>query len=454
MLIGMDTNLLPGMDGVAGVLTETAAGADGRAVAGELAGSAPPRLRYPDRSQMTMAMTSLEDQLPADHVARTVWQVTERLDLSRFTAPLKARGDQPGRAATDPRLLVALWLYATIEGIGSAREIDRLCHVHNGFRWLCGHVSLNYHTLSDFRTEHAAALDDLLTQVLAVLMHRQVVSVRRIAQDGTKVRASAGRGSFHRRETLEHHLAEAQAQLAAVKALSDDAGGPARQRAARQRAAREQEARIEAALAELPKLQADQQASKKPAVRAKQPAASRTDPDARVMKLPNGGFGSAYNVQLAVDPQSRAVVGVEVTSARSDHHACEPLRAQVEARTGQKVEEHLLDGGYLVLERIERAEARGTRIYMPVESPDKPGAFAPKRGDGPGVAAWRTRMGTAGGQAIYSQRSRSVETVNADLKTHRGLRAMCVRGLAKVRCQALWSVLAYNILHFGSILTI
>ncbi|TWT42339.1 Transposase DDE domain protein [Phycisphaerae bacterium RAS1] len=435
--------LIAGMDAV---MNDPVSESTGRCALAE-----PPRLRRPNREQSLLLPCCLEDLLPADHAARAVWSVVERLDLSAFSAPLKARGDEPGRPATDPQLLTALWLYATIEGIGSGREIERRCGCQDAFRWLCGGVPVNYHTLNDFRVGHGAALDELFSQVLAVLMHKRIVSVRRIAQDGTKVRADAGRHTFRREATLQRQLTEARAHVAAVKAQSDNPAADARRRAAQERAARERVERIEAALAELPKIGADQQQSKRPDVRAKEPRASTIDPQARVMKMPDGGYRPAYNVQLATDVESRAIVGVDVTQARSDHQQAAPLRAQVERRSGAKVVEHLLDGGYVQLAEIERAEAAGTRIYAP---PQKTGndtaGFAPKRSDGPGVAAWRVRMGTPAGQTIYKQRASTAEPVNADLKRYRGLAQCVVRGLAKVRCQALWAALAYNVMHFAA----
>ena len=436
--------VFPGMD-LTEVGQQVETGCD-EAVAG------PPRLRRPDRNQSLMQTCWLDEMLPADHQARTVWAVVEKLDLTQFQESLKARGSDPGRSATDPKLLVALWLYATVEGIGSGREIARLCECHDAFRWLCGGVPVNYHTLNDFRVGHEKALDDLFTEVVAVLTHKGVVSVKRISQDGTKVRANAGGGSFRKEGKLREHLAAAKAQVEAVKKLADDARVSAVQRAAQERAAREREERITAALAELPKIQEDKIRSRDKKSMAKAPRASTTDPEARVMKMPDNGFRPAYNVQLAVDPGSRAIVGVDVVNARTDTKEAEPLREQVERRTGQKVEEHLVDGGYVQKDRIEQAEARGTKMYAPVPKARKdPRAYEVKKTDGPGVAAWRQRMASEEGKAIYSHRGSTVETVNADLKMFRGLSRMVVRGLNQVRCQVLWSALAYNLLHFAQV---
>ncbi len=415
--------------------------------------AAAPRLRRPDRRQVLMQPCCLEDLLPEDHPARAIWSVVERLDLSAFYEPLRARGSDPGRAATDPKLLVALWLYAAVEGVGSGRALDRLCQAHDAYRWLCGGVPLNYHTLNDFRVEHEAALDDLLTQVLAMLMAKEVVTVQRISQDGTRVRAGAGASSFRREQKLEEHLEAAQAHVEALKRQADDPATSASGRAARERAAREREARVQAALDALPNIAEAKARQKKKPSKDRPARASTTDPEARVMKMGDGGFRPAFNVQLAVDTQSRAIVGVDVTNVGSDANLNAGMREQVEQRTGRKVEEHLVDGGYVQLEGITRETQAGVTIYAPPPTPKKEAdPYVVRKGDSPEVAAWRQRMATEEAQTIYKERASTAETVNADLKCFRGLRPFAVRGLRKVRCVTLWSVLAYNVMHFASAL--
>jgi Transposase DDE domain len=224
-----------------------------------------------------------------------------------------------------------------------------------------------------------------------------------------------------------------------------------RRRAAEERTAQRKVDRMKQALAELAKVaEAKAQQKKKPS--KENPArASLTDPEARFMRMPDGGTRPAYNVQLAVDIESRAIVGVDVTNAGSDAGLAEPLRHQIEEQSGQNVHDHLMDGGYVKLEEIDRAAEAGTTLYMPVPKPRKPGAdpHQPKPTDSAAVAEWRRRMGTAESKELYKERASTIETVNAELKTHRGLKPFRVRGLAKARCVAVWSVLAYNIMHFG-----
>jgi transposase len=422
-----------------------------------------PRLRQPNRSQVVLRMECPEDLVPEDHPVRVIWAVTGRLDLSAFYTSIRSVEGQAGRDATDPRLLVALWLYAATQGVGSARELCRLCQEHRTYQWLCGGVSLNYHTLSDFRVGHGPELDELLTQVIASLVDQELVSVWRISQDGTRVRACVGTSSFRRRDRLNKLYQQARAHVEKLRQQVEDpvlsAEISARQRAAGQRAAEEREKRIGQALAQLPELEQkklQRKVAKDKAPDLTQLRVSTTDPQARVMRMSDGGYRPAVNVQLACDPQSRAIVGVEVSSEGSDAGHSEPLRLQVEARTGQKVKEQLLDGGYLNLQEIERAEQAQVALYVPAKVPKNPKKrkhpYEPRQGDSAAVRAWRQRMGSESGQSIYKLRASSIETVNADLKCCRGLHRLSVRGLAKVRCVVLWSALAYNLLHFGTAL--
>jgi transposase len=422
------------------------------------------RLRTADRSQVTMQFGSVDELVGPDHPVRRIWTVVQQLDTSRFYEPIVARQGVPGRDSTDPKLLISLWLYAATRGVGSARELDRLCQESRPFMWLRGNVSLNYHTLADFRTGYAQALDELFTQVIATLVDKKVIKIYRISQDGTRVRACAGASSFRRSERLDVLLAEAEQHVAELKSLLDDpeksAGLSARRKAARQRAATDRKDRLQQAIAQMPELKKRQEkrakkvsAKDKAKGKLKEPRASTTDPEARVMKMPDGGFAPAVNVQFATDTESRAIVGVAVINSGVDTGQSEPMRKQVEDRTGQKVQEQLIDGGYLTHEDVERADEQNVSLYMPPKPPRNKEArgseFEPMPGDSEAIKRWRARMGSEEGKQIYKQRAATSETVNADTKTHRGLVQLTVRGLAKAQCVALWSALAYNIMHFG-----
>jgi transposase len=413
----------------------------------------PPRLRRVNREQMLMRPCSLEEILPQDHDARTVWTIVTSWDLTQFLDTIRARGEDPGRAATDPRILIALWLYAATQGVASARELDRLCRELGPYLWICGGVTVNYHTLSSFRVGHKEALDDLLTQMLAVLIQAGVVSVSRIAQDGTRVRVSAGVGSFKRRDTLEQARQKARDHLEIIERQADrlEEDTTARKKKAQHRAAREKLERIEEALKQLAEVEQAKAEQKDKPSKKNQPRASTTDPETRFMRMPDGGTRPAVNVQLAADTGSRFIADVDVTNAGSDAGLSEPMREDVQERAEQKVDEQLLDGGYVKLEAIDQAAADDTTVYMPVPKPRKKGTdpHQPKKGDSPAVEAWRKRMGTDEAKAIYKKRSSTIETINAELKTQRGVGPFNVRGLEKIKCAVLWSVLAYNVVHFG-----
>jgi transposase len=404
----------------------------------------PPRLRTVDRRQLVPARP-LEDLLDTDHQARLVWDCALGLDLSVLYDQIHSRVGGPGRAAIDPRICVALWLYATREGVGSARALAWLCENHNAFRWLVGGVSVNHHTLSDFRVGHLDMLDQMLTHSVAVLREQDLVDLNRVAPDGRRVRASAGAASFHRRRTLEEHLQEAREQVQRLKQeLHDDPGGPdRRQHAAQQRAARERAERLQQALARLPELEAKKRPDDKAKARA-----SGTDPEATVMKMADGGFRPAFNVQYGTDCATQVIVAVAVCATGSDMGQLLPLVQQVHARYEVYPAAVLVDGGFAKHEDIEAVERQcgGCTVYAPVPEPRDPkqDRYAPRPGDSAEVQRWRARMAQAEGQAIYKQRAATAECVNAQAR-NRGLVRLLVRGLRKVMAVALWHAVAPNV---------
>lgn len=404
--------------------------------------SAPPRLRQANRAQVEWRSVHLDGLLPEDHRARFVWAYVEGLDLAPLYRTIQAVEGEAGRPATDPKILLALWLFATLEAVGSARALARLCDEHIAYQWLCGGVPMNYHTLADFRTAHGAFLDELLTDSVASLLAADLVNLNRVAQDGVRVRASAGAASFRRRKTLEQHRADAAAQVQALRAEldADPAATSRRQQKARERAARERAERVAQALAHLPALEAKKKPGDKGAARV-----STTDPEARVMKMADGGFRPAYNLQFATDTATQGIVGVEVTNAGTDHGQLAPMVDQLAERHAAPPAAMLVDGGFATKEAIEAVSPR-TTVYAPVQKPKDPARdpHTPLPGDSPAVAAWRERMGTPEAQAIYKERAATAECVNAQAR-NRGLRQLLVRGLPKVRAIALWYALAHNL---------
>ncbi|MGH8633841.1 MAG: transposase [Burkholderiales bacterium] len=406
------------------------------------------RLREAQRSQLAWGRIDPDALLPEDHPARAIGAVIERLDLSALYAQIGARDEIAGAPAIDPKILLAVWVYATSEGEGSAREIWRLTELHAAYRWICGGVPVGYHTLSDFRSQRGEVLDALITQVLALLMKQDLVDLSRIAQDGTRVRASAGAGSFRREQTLAALMGEARAHLNAVRREAADPALGARRAAAIERGARERLARLEAAVAQVPAvIETKKRSGAKDAVAR----VSTTDPEARVMKMGDGGFRPAHNVQFATTTDAaRVIVGVAASNRGSDAGESTPMLEQIAQRTGVRPKEILVDGGYAQHQAVDEAAHNDVTFYAPLPKPRTPDARDPhlaRDDDSPAVAQWRQRMATDEARAIYKQRAATAETVNADAKAHRGLDHLAVRGLPKVLASASLFVLTYDILR-------
>jgi transposase len=424
--------------------------------------SQPPRLRTADRQQLLSPMT-IDDLLEPDHPARAVWRFCEELDLTILYDRIRARGPIAGRSAIDPRLLVALWLYATLARVQSANALANLVLHHDAYFWLAGGILVNAHTLSDFRVQDGDFLEQMLKHSVNILRQQGLVDLDRVAQDGMRVRASAGAASFRRRATLERLLHEAQAQLQRFEQpggqspAGEQPASSLQQWAAQRRHAKECVERIRQALARLPEMEAKKHKARKKKAKnqeggqgVKEQAArvSTTDPQATVMKMPDGGYRPAYNVQLSTACQGQVIVGVEVVTAGTDQGQLPAMLAQIEGRFQQRPKEVLVDGGFASHEDIEEAQRgkKGCTVYAPVPEPKKAGVdrYAPKGSDSQEVAEWRTRMGTEEAKEIYKQRAATAECVNAQAR-NRGLFQFVVRGLQKVTAVALWFATAHNV---------
>lgn len=430
------------------------------------------RVMVAQRDQIELRACDLDALLGADHAARTVWAFVQSLDLGPLHTKIKAVEHGAGRPAIDPAILVALWLWASVDGVGSAREIDRLCERDDAYRWICGGVGVNYHTLADFRTRHVQWLDAQLTRSIASLLERKLVTLTVVAQDGMRVRASAKAASFRRRGRLEKFLHEARAQVDALKAeLDEDAGASTRRKqAARERALREREERLARALATMHQIEAREPAKKNQKKEVKGPDStvpphedkppkaeaelrvSTTDPEARVMKMADGGFRPAFNAQLAVDTATQLIAGVDLVNIGSDMGQMVPMHEQIEQRYGHTPEHWLADGGYSKLQAIDEVAQRGTQPVMPPPRSRNPGVdpFAAKSTDTPNVARWRAHMASGEAKEMYKQRASTIECTNAQVR-RRGLYRFLVRGGLKARGVLLWHALAHNLMRMRSL---
>ena len=469
------------------------------------------RLKPIDRSQSFWGAIDIEKLIEEEHPARGIWAMVNRLDLTRLEEKIKAVQGRAGQSSLDPRLLMSLWIYSYSDGVSSARELSRMCEYEPGCQWLTGMQPVNYHTLSDFRVDHKKELDEIFVQVLGLLSAEGFIEMKRITQDGTKVKAQAGAASFRREERIRQHLQLAREQ---VEAMGSPESEQESQRViqARKRATREKKQRLEEALRELEQMQQTRAESERNQLRV-----SETDPEARVMKQADGGFASSYNVQISTDAAAGIIVAVDVTQAGND---CDQLVngiERVEANTGQTPEQVLVDGGYTMKNsNIEAMAERGIDLVGPVaknnseaslkqrgiqpefypdqfrydETTDRFTCPADKtlkrirrhQRDGrieysyqasatdcqacpfqdrccpknsprtvvrnehsPAVKAFRAKMENPEAKQLYRTRAQIAEFPHAWIKEKLGLRRFRLRGRQKVRAEAVWACLTYNL---------
>lgn len=411
------------------------------------------RVKRPERTQVQWRDASLDQLIPKDHRVRAVWAYVDSLDLTPLYKKIKVVDGKPGRDAVDPKILMALWMFAIIEGVSSARHLAKLCTRDLPYMWICGEVGVNYHLLSDFRTADGEFLDALLSDTIATLMHQDVVTLETVAQDGMRVRASAGSGSFRRKKTLLKCREEAAAQVEKLREENNDESDTdasnARRKAATQRAAQERQQRVEAALENLAELEEQKEKRKKGT--GKEARCSMTDPEARNMKMGDGGFRPGYNVQFATDGGARMIVAVDVVNIGSDGAQMAPMHQAICERYHKAPENYAVDGGFATNEGITAVEQAGSHVAAPMTHADrieKRGGDPHERrkGDSDSMASFRERMRSEESKSILKQRPSIAEFPNAECR-NRGLTQFRVRGLEKVRAVTLWYALVFNFMR-------
>jgi transposase len=408
---------------------------------------AAPRVDVPRRDQVQFYFSDIDSLIPEDHPVRIVDAASRRMELTELYDAMRAREGVPGRPCIDPRLLLALWAYAILRCVGSARVLAELCENHLVYRWLCGGVSVNYHTLSDFRSNHAQLFDRLLIEQVARLRAAGLVTMDYVAHDGLRVRASAGSKSFRRKNRLEQFREEARAQVEALNGElhAHPAAAKSRTQIAQQRASRERLERVEEALHQYPDAHAKKKHDKD------QTRVSTTDADARIMKMADGGFRPAYNVQLSADTGSQIVVSARVSTSGSDHALLTEAVEQIEKQAGCAPKNMLVDGGFNKPENIEAVSGK-TTVYAPeTELKDEKGKVLERKKPLPEAAReCYERTKTEAGKAIYALRASTIECVNA-LARNRGLQRFAVRGRTKVFATVLLYALAHNLMREESL---
>ncbi|PIW81949.1 MAG: IS5/IS1182 family transposase [Nitrospirae bacterium CG_4_8_14_3_um_filter_70_85] len=415
---------------------------------GKVSSRGKPRIEEPRRRQGEMRFEFPEDALEPSHPARVLWDVLGKMELGAFSKGCGAVEGRAGRSLKSPRMLLTLWLYALTQAVGSAREIARLVSSDTAYRWIAGNVDISHQKLSQFRVGHGEALNELMTNILATLMNQGLLSLSLVAQDGTRTRAAATAPSFRTYGSLLQCREQAKLHLKAVLATADDPEYTRAQHAARAAAAKDYQERVEAAITTVTELQEQRSPSDSPA------RASTTDVEARVMKMGDGGFRPAYNVQYAVAGSEmggpRTIVGVNVTNVGSDMGSLGPMVEQIEQRTGQRPAVLLADGGHAKAEDIAATRRMGVDVLVPPAKTAKTIEQLEAEGADPEVIAWRQRMETDEAKQLYRARAGLAELANAHQKTHHGITQVLVHGAAKVTCVILLNAIGCNLLQHAS----
>ena len=397
------------------------------------------RTREPERRQGVIVFEMPEDRLAENHPARVLWRVVETLNLSAFLQEAKSVEGTQGRDCLSVKMLLTLWLYAVSQGVNSARKVERLTQSDAAFRWIVGDQIVSHATLSGFRVGHRAALEQLMTDILGALLQKGLLVLDFVAQDGTRIRASASAPSFRREASLLECREQAALHVKAVLAEADDPESTASEKAARLAAAHDYERRVLEAIETVTELRESGK---------EKPRASTTDAQARVMKMGDGGFRPAYNVQLATagSPMGgpRTIVALRVVNDGTDMGSLTPMLDQVEQRTGRVPDAMLADAGHAEHACIRNLVQRDVLPIVSVPKPSKnPGPDANME---PAVDAWRHIMQTPEGKDLYRARAGLCELPNAQFKSRFGLERFLVRGLDKVTSVALLVAIASNIL--------
>ena len=318
-----------------------------------------PRFQEIDRKQLFWRTVDVERLIPDDHPARAIWEFVGKLDLSGYTVQIRAVEGMAGRPALNPQLLISLWVYAYSQGVGSARAIEKLCENDPPYQWLTGMEVVNAHSLSDFRVANEPSLKRLFVQILALLSADGLITLERVTQDGTKIRASAASNSFRGKERIEKAMRAALEQVEAVSQIPEEESS-LRKAKARERAQRERKERLGSALDEFEKLQGEGRVKDKKKTRV-----STTDPEARVMKQPDGGFAPSYNAQVDTDAAHGVIVAVAVTQAGNDFEQLTPGGDRVEQNLGKSPDQVVADGGYVSRDNIVEMKLRGVEFIGP-----------------------------------------------------------------------------------------
>lgn len=435
-----------------------------------------------DRETPYLLPPSVDEWLPANHLARFILEVIEQLDLSRLTQGYARRGSK----AHHPAVLLALLVYGYATGVFSSRKIERASYDSVAFRYLAANTHPDHDTLATFRKRFLPELEELFVQVLSIAQTMKLLQLGQISLDGSKLKANASKHKALSRghiEKLEAHLREeVQALLAQAEATDRDERPdgldlPAElaRREERLKVLADAKAEIDARAkarfaaeqreyeAKVARREAQRQAGKSPRGKEPQPPAAGpreqdqvnlTDAESRIMPVSGGGFEQAYNAQAVVDIATMLVLATGVTQQSNDKRQVEPMLdalAALPEALGQ-VNSAAMDNGYYSAanvkacldRRIEPLIALGRETHhLPLAERFGPDALEPETDDPVIRMAWRLK--TKAGRALYAKRKTTVEPVFGIIKQVMGFRQFSLRGLAAVAGEWTLVTLAFNL---------
>ncbi len=325
------------------------------------------KISKPHRNQIEFFAESLDERLADNHIARIIWSFVEELDLSGFDEKVKSIKGYSGRPAIDSRILFSLWLLAYNDGIGSARKIDKLCQENDAYRWLTGGVSVNYHTIADFRTHNTKELEELFAQCLAVLVNENLIDPARIGVDGTKIRAKAKSSRFHRKNKLERYLKAATRHIQEIDRQFQENPDliDKKVKAEKKRALQRQE-KCKKALSTLEELQGKKKRLEKNQVRV-----SITEPEARVMRFGgSGAFAPAYNVQIAASLGTDVILAINPTQNHDDSRGLLKIMKSVKKNIKKMPQLVVTDEGYSTFTNLKYMNRLKIEHYTPLKTDD------------------------------------------------------------------------------------
>lgn len=419
------------------------------------------KLNKPCRNQTEFRITCLDDLVAKDHKVRIIWDFVNEMDISVCFEDIYSFDGAVGRSTADPKILLTLWIYSILDGNCSARKLEELCENHDVYKWICGGISVNRTSLAEFRSQNPRKFDELLTSCLAVMVKFGLINDADFSQDGTKVKANAGYNSFSREDSLKDIEAKLTNYISQLKL--EEKANPSIYEKRKMAAAVEKQNRVKSALRNLEETKCERikngikNGDRPTGDELQKVRASVTDPDVRKMKMGDGGFRLAYNLQFATGLDSRVIYGVHVVKTL-DPGTPPAVMAQVSERLKKlnlsAIKNWIADCAYSAKIDIETAALLfpNCSYYAPPKL--KKGLDPTKENikkDSEAVKKWRKMINSETTKEIYKKRCSTAEFSNMHAK-NQSLNEFSVRGLVKVKGMALLHAIAQNCSRFLDLL--